>query len=74
MSYIDDHHDDEMREDFLNRQSKRRKAMEWWSNQSFEEKFYATMEWLKVNDMGVTERHPDGLTGREIESIFNEVG
>lgn len=74
MSYIDDHHDDEMHEDFLNRQSKRRKAMEWWSNQSFEEKFYATMEWLKVNDMCVTERHPDSLTGREIERIFNEVG
>lgn len=44
-------------------------AMEWWNSMSLEEKFYKT---IKHNSLilGDRTRHPDTLTGREIELIY----
>jgi len=44
-------------------------AMEWWNGMSLEEKFYKT---IKNNSLilGDKTRHPDTLTGREIELIY----
>jgi hypothetical protein len=46
----------------------RQTAMEWWNNLSFEDKFYQVIPWLNQN---ITDRHPDSLTGREIELLYN---
>lgn len=45
-------------------------AMEWWNKLSLEEKFYKVIPWLKSKGINVTERHPNSLTGREIEEIY----
>jgi len=47
----------------------REKAMEWWNNMGLEQKFYKT---IKHNDLiiGDTTRHPNTLTGKEIEIIY----
>ena len=74
MSYIDDHHDDEMHEDFLNRQSKRRderrKAIAWWNELSSLRKTQICDTHAEM--VGVARRW-ETLTGREIEVLFNEV-
>lgn len=53
--------------------STREKAMKWWNQLSLEEKFYKIIPWLKSKDMDTTSRHPNSLTGREIEEIYNTV-
>ena len=50
--------------------STREKSMIWWNSLTLEEKFYKVIPWLKSKDINVTERHPNSLTGREIEEIF----
>lgn len=45
-------------------------AKEWWKGLSFEEKFYKTIEWLKIKRLDTTSKHPDRLTDSEIEEIF----
>ena len=49
---------------------RRKKAMEWWNKLSLEEKFYKTIPNKRFlgNDAS---RHPDTLTGREIEMLYN---
>ena len=47
----------------------RTKAMEWWNNLPFEEKFYKTIAANSVIT-GDHTRHPDTLTGREIEAVY----
>ncbi len=47
----------------------RNKALSWWNTLSLEEQFYQVIPWLKSQGMNVTDRHPDLLTGREIESL-----
>lgn len=46
-------------------------AREWWNNLSLEGRFYVTIEY---NDLiaGDKSRHPNSLTEREIECLFNE--
>ena len=51
----------------------RQKALEWWNSLTFEEKFYKTINWLSSENRDVTERHPDNLTGSEIEKIWRNV-
>ena len=50
--------------------SNREQAMKWWNNMTLEEKFYKVISWLKGKDVNVTQRHPDSLTGSEIEEIY----
>lgn len=47
----------------------RRKAMFWWNGLNLENQFYAT---IKNNDLinGDHTRHPNSLTGNEIEKIY----
>ncbi len=45
-------------------------AIQWWNKLSLEEKFYKVIPWLKSKGINVTERHPDSLTGREIQEIY----
>lgn len=49
----------------------RLKAIKWWNSLTFEHKFYKVIEWLKSENRNTTERHPDHLTGREIEEVYN---
>ena len=49
----------------------RREAIEWWHTLSFEEKYFKVIEWLSKQGKDTTERHPNSLTGREIEEIYN---
>lgn len=44
-------------------------AIKWWNSLTFEHKFYKVIEWLKSQNRDTTERHPESLTGREIEEI-----
>ena len=48
---------------------KREEALTWWNKLSLEEKFYKTINANKVI-IGDHTRHPDTLTGREIEDIY----
>lgn len=48
---------------------RRSAAIEWWNSLTFENKFYKVIEWLKSQNRDTTERHPNDLTGREIEEI-----
>ncbi len=48
----------------------REKAIAWWGMLTFESKFYKVIDWLKSQNRDTTERHPDNLTGREIEEIY----
>jgi hypothetical protein len=54
------------------RKEKRQEAMSWWHKLTFEEKFFKVIEWLFNKGKDTTSRHPDNLTGREIEQIHNE--
>ena len=45
-------------------------ALDWWRSMTLEERFYKTIAWLKFHEKNTTERHPDNLTGREIEDIY----
>ena len=47
----------------------REKAINWWNGLSFEDKFFKT---IQNNDLivGDKTRHPNTLTGREIETIW----
>lgn len=47
----------------------RRSAMEWWNKLSLEEQFYKTIEHNALI-AGDNTRHPNTLTGREIETIY----
>ena len=44
-------------------------ALKWWNSMSFEDQFFATIKWLSSRDRDTTERHPESLTGREIQEI-----
>lgn len=44
-------------------------AIKWWNSLTFEHKFYKVIEWLKNKNRDTTERHPNSLTGSEIEEI-----
>ena len=48
---------------------KRKQAIKWFNSMSLEEQFYKT---IKHNELikGDRTRHPDTLTGREIEIIY----
>ena len=48
----------------------RKIALTWWNSMNLESKFYKT---IKHNELieGDRTRHPDTLTGREIEIIYN---
>ena len=48
----------------------RTKALDWFNSLSLEEKFYQVIPWLKLKGLNVTSRHPNSLTGREIEDIY----
>lgn len=49
----------------------RKTALKWWNSLTFKEKFIKTVNWLVDNYKDTAERHPDTLTGREIEEIYN---
>lgn len=51
-------------------ETKRIKALEWFKELSFEDKFQKTIQANKVIT-GDKTRHPNSLTGREIELIYN---
>ena len=53
------------------KKTQRKIVMEWWNDLSFEEKFFKTIEWLSNQNRDTTERHPNSLTGREIEQIYS---
>ena len=48
----------------------RKIALKWWNSLSFETKFFKTIKWLSSEKRDTTERHPNDLTGREIEQIY----
>lgn len=48
----------------------REKAINWWNKLSLESKFYEVIPWLTSKDLGAAERHPNNLTGREIEELY----
>ena len=52
-------------------QEKRQSALQWWHTLSFEEKHYTTIKWLKEQGKSTWLRHPDHLTGREIEEMHS---
>ena len=47
----------------------REKVMKWWNSMTLEQKFYKTIEANSVI-AGDRTRHPESLTGSEIERIF----
>ena len=49
----------------------RKGALKWWNSLTFEEQFFKTIEWLSNNNRDTTERHPNKLTGREIQEIYS---
>ena len=49
---------------------KYREALDWWNDMALEMKFYKTMEFNSAI-AGDNTRHPDTLTGREINAIHN---
>jgi|GEM_PF-6873365 hypothetical protein len=51
-------------------QEKRIDAMKWWNRMNLLYKFECVIKWLKSQGRDTTERHPDTLTGREIQEIF----
>jgi len=50
--------------------TKRTQAIEWWSKMNLEEMFYKTIEANHLIE-GDRTRHPETLTGREIELIYD---
>lgn len=53
-----------------NYQDRRESALTAWNALSFEEQFLKTIDWLKANNKDTTSRHPENLTGREIQEIM----
>lgn len=53
--------------------SNRTTALKWWNSLSFLEKFERTIEANSVITGDCT-RHPDTLTGNEIERIYDYLG
>jgi len=47
-------------------------AIENWHKLTLEEKFYKVIAWLKSKGLNTTDRHPNSLTGREIEEIWRK--
>ena len=47
----------------------RQRALTWWNSMNLEDKFYKTIK-HNVLIEGDRTRHPDTLTGREIELIY----
>lgn len=45
------------------------KAINWWNGLSFEDKFFKTIQNNNLIE-GDKTRHPNTLTGREIEEIY----
>ena len=45
-------------------------AINWWNKLYFEQQFFYVIEWLKSKNQDTTSRHPDNLTGNEIEQIY----
>lgn len=50
---------------------KRHASLLWWNSLPFERKFYKVIEWLKSKGRDTTERHPDTLTGSEIQEVWS---
>lgn len=50
---------------------KRHSALLWWNSLTLEQKFYKVIAWLKAQKRDTTERHPNDLTGREIQDIWH---
>ncbi len=49
----------------------RESAMATWNALTLEEKFYIVIHWLSSKGLNTTDRHPNSLTGREIEEALN---
>lgn len=49
----------------------REKAMQWWCKMNLEQKLYKTIEHNNLI-IGDCTRHPDTLTGSEIELMYKE--
>ena len=45
-------------------------ALLWWNSMTLEEKFYATIAWLKDQNRNVSERHPHKLSVDEIVGVY----
>jgi hypothetical protein len=45
-------------------------ALTWWNSMNLEDKFYKTIKHSELIE-GDRTRHPDTLTGRDIEIIYN---
>ena len=54
-----------------NEQEKRQTALKWWNNLLYIDKFEYSYVYFKV--IGMIDRDLSGLTGREIELIYNMV-
>jgi hypothetical protein len=50
---------------------KRHASLLCWNGLTLEQKFYKVIEWLKAQKRDTTERHPNDLTGREIQEIWH---
>jgi hypothetical protein len=50
---------------------KRYASLLWWNGLTFEQKCYKVIEWLRAQKRYITERHPNDLTGREIQEIWH---
>lgn len=49
----------------------RERAISKWNNLTLKEKFYVVKPWLSSKGLNTTDRHPNSLTGREIEEALN---
>ena len=45
-------------------------ALTWWNTITFEQRFFATIKWLKSKGEDTTSKHPDCVTSAEIEEIW----
>ena len=53
----------------------REKALAWWNELSYQDQFFTMGRWLLLNQgKQPHERHPNHLTGREIEEIYQNEG
>lgn len=48
----------------------RKKALQWWNNLTFEEKYFKVVKHKELV-VGYPDRDPNTLTGREVEQIWN---
>jgi hypothetical protein len=51
-------------------EKEKKRALIWWNSMNLEEKFYKTIKHNELIGCDRT-RHPDTLTDREIEIIYN---